>query len=278
MIKLVDVHCHLNHELFKDDINEVLERARLAGVERILISGVNPVANKDVLKFVKKDPALLKASLGIYPIDALGVQPDGVGLPVHKGSIDLEKEFSFMEKNKEKIIAIGEIGMDFHWVTKEETFQQQAENFRKVIRFARKLQKPIVIHSRDAEEECVQILSEEIQHQEISVVNHCFSGRKEIIRKAATLGHYFSIPPNIIKSSSFQTLVQIVDLKKLLTETDSPWLSPVKGQKNEPAFIIEAVKKIAEIKKMGMEEAARQIWENYQLVFEKKSTFRAISS
>src|SRR3989338_7781178 len=98
-MNLIDVHCHLNHELFKNDTNEVLERARTAGVKRILISGVNPAANKAVLEFVKKDPQLLKASLGIYPIDALGLQPDATGLPHHPGTINLEEEFQFIQKN-----------------------------------------------------------------------------------------------------------------------------------------------------------------------------------
>lgn len=266
-MNLVDVHCHLNHALFKDDLDQVLERARQSGVKHILISGVNPVANKEVLAFVQKDPSLLKASLGIYPIDALGLASDETGLPVHKGPIDLDKEFAFFEKNKEKILAIGEVGMDFHWASKEETYNKQAENFRKIIHFAIKLKKPIVIHSRQAEEECVQILSEEIRDHEIPVVNHCFSGGKDVIRRAAALGHYFSIPPNIVKASNFQTLVKLVDLKQLLTETDSPWLSPIKGEKNEPAFVLKSIEKIAEIKGLTVEEVAVQIWENYERVF-----------
>ena len=157
--------------------------------------------------------------------------------------------------------------MDFHWASREETYEQQAENFRRIIRFALKIQKPLVIHSRKAEEECIQILSEEIKNREIPVINHCFSGGKAVISKAAALGHYFSIPPNIVKASNFQTLVKLVDLNQLLTETDSPWLSPIKGQKNEPAFVLKSVEKIAEIKGLTREEVARQIWQNYEKVF-----------
>ena len=266
-MNLIDVHCHLNHDLFKEDIDEVLERARKAGVKRILISGVNPAANKAVLEFVKKDPTLLKASLGIYPIDALGLQPDAVGLPHHPGPIDLEKEFAFIKQHLQQVIAIGEVGMDFHWAAKEETGIKQEENFRKIIRFTMSIKKPIVIHSRKAEQECVNILAEEIKNHEIPVVNHCFSGKKAVIKQAAALGHYFSIPPNIIKSSQFQELVKIVDIHQLLTETDSPWLGPYKEQKNEPAFVMESIKKIAEIKGLSVEETAEQIWQNYKRVF-----------
>ena len=268
-MNLVDVHCHLNHELFKDDLDEVIERARKAGVKKILISGVNPASNKEVLKLVERYPKIICASLGIYPIDALGIQPEGVGMAHHEGPIDLQKEFGFIEKNIDKVTAVGEVGMDFHWAEKEKTYQKQAENFRKIIRFCIRIKKPIIIHSRKAEEECLQILEEEIKNKEIPVVQHCFSGRKSLMTKAIELGHYFSIPPNIIKASNFQTLVKKAPLTQLLTETDSPWLSPYKDKKNEPANVVETIKKIAEVKGISDKEVAEHIWDNYVKVFGK---------
>src|SRR3989344_5452420 len=263
---LADVHSHLNHELFKDDLNAVLERAKKAGLKAILVSGVNPPANREVLELAKKYP-LIKASLGIYPIDALGLEPDETGLPVHKGPIDINEEFKFFLKNKSKISAIGEVGMDFNWATKEETYEKQAENFRKIIRLTITLTKPIIIHSRKAEEECLDILEQEIKNKEVPVILHCFSGRKSLITKAARLGYYFSIPPNILRAGNFQTLVHKVNIKQLLTETDAPWLSSFPGKRNEPAFVLETINKIAEIKKLSVEETATIIWENYQEIF-----------
>ncbi|HIH11535.1 TPA: TatD family hydrolase [Candidatus Woesearchaeota archaeon] len=265
-MNLVDVHCHLNHELFKADLPEVLKKAYAAGLRRILVSGVNPPNNREVLELARKHQPLIKASLGIYPIDALGIQPDAVGLPHHQGKIDLEEEFCFFEKNKTEITAIGEVGMDFHWADKEKTEVEQEHNFRKIIRFTIKLNKPIVIHSRKAENECITVLEQEIKNKEIPVIQHCFSGKKSLIHKAAELGHYFSIPPNIIKSSNFQTLVKIVPLTQLLTETDSPWLSPF-SDRNEPAYVLETIKKIAELKQLSIEETAKQIWHNYERIF-----------
>ena len=265
-MNLIDTHCHLTHDLFKNDLPEVIERAKKAGLKAILVSGVNPAVNKQVLALSKKYP-LIKASLGIYPIDALGLEPDETGLLVHKGPINLQEEFAFIKKNLKEVAAIGEVGMDFHWAKKEETYTQQAENFRKIIRFAISVKKPLVIHSREAEEECIDILEQEIKNQEIPVIQHCFSGRKSLMDHAAALGHYFSIPPNILLSSNFQTLVKKTDIKQLLTETDSPWLSPRKGERNEPANVVETIKKIAEIKGMTSEEIAKQLWQNYQKVF-----------
>ena len=265
-MKLVDVHCHLNHDLFKNDLDKVLQRAEKAGLKALLVSGVNPVANREVLELAKKHD-LIKASLGIYPIDALGLAEEEIGLPRQTIPINLDEEFKFIEENKKDVLAIGEVGMDFHWADKEKTYKQQAENFRKIIKFAIKIKKPVVIHSRKAERECIDVLEEEIKNQEIFVVNHCFSGKKSQIRRAAELGHYFSIPPNIIRSHSFQTLVKMVDLSQLLTETDAPYLSPYKDKRNEPAFVVETIKKISEIKEISEKEVANQIWQNYRKVF-----------
>ena len=265
-MNLIDVHCHLIQEQFKPDLDTVIKRAEKAGVKAILVSGINPEANREVLKLAKLYP-VIKASLGIYPIDALGLEPDETGLPVHKGPINLQEEFAFIKKKLQEVAAIGEVGMDFHWATKEETEAQQADNFRKIIHFALSVKKPLVIHSREAEEECINILEQEIKNKEIPVIQHCFSGRKSLMSRAAALGHYFSIPPNIVLSSNFQTLVKKTDLKQLLTETDAPWLSPKKGERNEPANVLQTIKKIAEIKELTVEETAAHIWENYQRIF-----------
>ncbi|MEK6845786.1 MAG: TatD family hydrolase, partial [Nanoarchaeota archaeon] len=166
---------------------------------------------------------------------------------------------------KDKIVGVGEIGMDFHWDA--EHHSQQEENFRKILRFALSIKKPVIIHSRKAEKECIGVLEQEIKNKEIPVVMHCFSGNKKLIQRAAALGYYFSIPANIIKLQHFQILVEMVDINQLLTETDGPWLSPYPQGHNESAFVVEAIKKIAEIKKITEKEVADQIWQNYERVF-----------
>jgi TatD DNase family protein len=266
-MKLADIHSHLNHQLFKGNLNDVLERAKQAGVETIIVSGVNSPSNREVLEFAKKSE-LIKVSLGLHPIDLLGlVDPDGeTGLPRQTVKIDLDEELNFIEENKDKIIAVGEIGMDFHWADKEKTKKQQESNFRKILQFAVKIKKPVIIHAWQAEEECLNILEEEINGK-IPVVLHCFGGRKSLITKAKELGYYFSVPPSIIKASNFQSLVKKVDIKQLLTETDAPWQSPFKDQPNEPAYVLETVKKIAEIKQISVSEASSQLWENFLKVF-----------
>jgi len=264
-MNLVDIHCHLNHESFRKDLNEVIERAKKAGLKAIIVSGTNPASNQQVLELAQKDP-LIKISLGLHPIDALGLSEGETGIPKQKKPVNLEKEFHFIKEHKDQILAIGEAGLDYHW--DKEHHQQQKDNFRKIIQFAVKIKKPIIIHTWDAEEDCLDILEEE--NPSVPVILHCFGGRKSLITRAKELGYYFSVPPSIIKGN-FQTLVKKVPLTQLLTETDAPWQSPSPDiKRNEPAFIVETIKKISEIKKLSQEEVADQIWKNYQNLIKNK--------
>lgn len=262
-MNLVDVHCHLNHKEFKNNLDQILERAKKANLKSIITSGTNSSSNKESLELAKKDK-IIKVSLGIHPIDALGLFEGETGIARQKGPINIDQELKFIEENKDQIVAIGEVGLDFHW--DKDNHQEQIYIFKKIIKFAIKIKKPIIVHTWDAEEECLNILEKEIQNQ-IPVILHCFGGRKSLITKAKELGYYFSIPPSIVKIGNFQTLVKKVPLQQLLTETDAPWQSPHKDKRNEPAFIIETIKKIAKIKNLTETEVADQIWKNYQKVF-----------
>lgn len=263
-MNLVDVHCHLTHEKFKDDLNTVIETAKKEGVKAIVCSGVNTPTNREVLALSKKFP-LVKASLGIYPIDALGLPQDESGLSRQLSPIDVDEELAFIAKNKDSIISVGEAGLDFKFANKEDQIKKQKENFQKVIDCCEKIKKPLVVHSRRAEKECVEML-ESSKLRKVDL--HCFEGNKKVIQKAADLGFYFSIPPVIVRLQHFQTLVGMVNINQLLTETDAPWLSPVPGVRNEPHFVLESVKKIAEIKGFTVEETANNVFLNYKRLFE----------
>lgn len=260
-MNLVDTHCHLTHERFKDDIDDVINRAKKAGFKALVCSGTNPPTNREILVLAKKHP-IIRPSLGIYPIDALGLTPDEVGLARYNGKIDIDAEFEFFTEHRDEIVAIGEVGEDFHWDDKHH--EQQKKNFEKIIKLTEKLGKPIVVHTRRAEEECVSLLE---KSQLKYVILHSFEARKNLIKRAAERGFYFSVPTSIVRSQQFQTLVEIVPLTQIFTETDAPWLSPFKDKRNEPAFIVESIKKIAEIKKITEKEVADTIWENFRKVF-----------
>lgn len=259
---LVDIHAHLDHERFKNDLDDVIERAKQAGLKTIITSGVNSATNRLALKIAEKYD-IVKASFGLYPIDALAKELELTsGFVRDVNAIDVDSELEWIKKNKDKCIAVGECGLDYHWVTGKE--KEQKKVFQKVIDTVEKINKPIIVHSRKAELDAVEMLeSSKIKN----VVMHCFSAKKSVIKRAADNGWSFSIPPIITRLQHFQTLVGMVDLSQLLTETDSPYLSPYPGERNEPAFVKETIKKIAEIKGMTEEDVAGNIWMNYTNVF-----------
>ncbi|MBW2966787.1 TatD family hydrolase [Candidatus Woesearchaeota archaeon] len=262
---LVDIHAHLDHGRFKKDLDQVIERARNAGVKRIITSGVNSVTNRIVLKIAEKYPDMVKVSFGLYPLDALAKEleeGEASGFPRDIQPINVDEELKWIQENKDKCVAIGECGMDFNWG--REKIDEQKKIFQRVIDLAEKIDKPIIVHTRKAELECVEMLeSSNIK----KIVLHCFMGRKHLIKRADDNGWYMSVPPIITRLQHFQVMADIVNINQLLTETDAPYLSPFPGERNEPAFVIETIKKIAEIKNFTPEEVANNIWMNYNRLF-----------
>ncbi len=248
----VDVHAHLAYKDFEKDLDEVLERAKKAGVVSIIINGLNHENNKQCMELVKKYPGMLKAALGIYPTDAANMCEE-----------EVEEAIDFIEKNAGKIAAIGECGLDYHHLT--DMNDPQKSVFRKLISIAKKLDIPIIVHSRRAESDVIEELE---SNRAKKVVLHCFSGSMDLIKKAAGLGYYFSVPCNVVFSEHFQGLVKVVNINQLLTETDCPYLGPVKGERNEPKNVVGTVKKIAELKGFDAKEVENNILLNYKTLFE----------
>jgi len=251
---LADVHAHLDFPEMEKDLDVIIENAKKAGVRLIIANGVSPGSNRNVLKIAKRYD-IVKAALGIYPPDALSKETNS------EIKVDIEKELRFYEENIKDIIAIGEIGLDYQNGKNKEL---QKDVFIKQLEFAKKHDLPAIIHSRKAESDVIEIL-ERLGYKKI--ILHCFCGKKNLIEKAKELGFYFSIPTNVVRSENIQNIVKTVNISKLLTETDSPFLSPFKEKMNEPAFVIESVKKIAEIKGFTAEDTANSIWLNCQRLF-----------
>lgn len=263
-MNLVDVHAHLDHDQFKNDLDKVIERAKQAGVKCILTSGVNAVTNRNILEISKKYD-IVHPTFGLYPIDALAKEleaGEACGFARDIKGFDVDKEIQWITKNKDKCFGVGEVGLDFNWGREHEA--EQKKNFQKIIELAEKIKKPIIVHTRKAELECIEMLeSSKIKN----IVLHCFCGRKHLVKRAADNGWSFSIPPIIVRLQQFQIMADIVNISNILTETDCPYLSPFPGKRNEPANVIETIKKIAEIKKFNVEETADSIFLNYQRMF-----------
>ena len=259
---LIDIHAHVDR-FSEEELIGVIKRAEEANVKAIITQGVYHENNLKVLELAKKFP-IIKPALGLYPLDAKNVKViEGSEDSDRKTEFDVDFTLDFIKKNKNKIAAIGEIGLDFKFSQDKET---QIENFKKIIELGKEINKPLIIHSRGAEKETIELLEKENAKK---VILHMFSGNKKLIIKAEKLKYSFSVPCIINKSEHFQILVKLVNINQLFTETDCPWLSPFPDKKNEPSFIKYTIKKIAEIKQFDPIEVENNLFMNYQNLFLK---------
>jgi TatD DNase family protein len=265
-MKLIDVHAHLEHKRFEKDLDDVIDRARAAGVSFVINSGVNPETNRRALELAE-DYDLVRVSFGLYPIDALAKEiengeAEGFLRSVEK--FDVDEELAWIEKNRKKCVAIGEVGLDYNWPDFAQHKEKQIAVFEKVIALAKKLDLPLIVHSRKAEADAMELLE---KHDVKKVIMHCFNGRRSLIKRGVENGWYFSVPPVIARLEHFKMLADIVPLKQILTETDAPYLSPVAGERNEPANVLVTIREIARIRSLGEEEVADQIFANASALF-----------
>src|SRR3989338_410202 len=249
MVCFIDVHCHLDFDSLYSSLDNVIMEAKSAGVGIILTNWIDARTNRLSLCIAEKH-SIVKSALGIYP-------PVG-----HFAENELIKELDFIRSKRKNIFAVGEIGMDF----KNAHDKKVQENvFVSQLGLAEDIGKPVVIHSREAEKEVIDIMEKMKQGK---VLLHCFHGRKSLIGKGIKLGFYFSISTNVVRSEHTQMLASLVPLNRIFAETDAPFMSPFKEKGNRPAFVVESYKKIAEIKGITIEEARNHIYMNWQRLFQ----------
>ena len=241
---LIDVHCHLEMcDKPHDIIKEAKEKEMI-----IVTDGVGAEANKRALEFAEEYDNI-KACLGLYPIDALKLNDK-----------EIDEIIKNIKENKNSIWGIGEIGLDYKESEKEEEHKRQREIFEKFVKLAIELNKPVTVHSRKAEPECIEIL-EKLEAKK--VIMHCFSGKMKLVKRIAENKWFLSIPTNVNHSFHFQEVIKLVPIQQLLCETDSPYLHPGKGWPNSPLNVIASYNKIAEIKDMDIKEVEKQIEKNF---------------
>lgn len=252
---LVDVHCHLDHPDY-DDLELVLQRAKEAGVVKIVSNGLNENSNQRVLDLAKRYD-IIKPALGLYPTCLL--ERDYEGYP--GSGADIEKITNQIKNND--IAAVGEIGLDYIDVSDEEKAIMKAA-FVRMIRLAKEKNIPVIIHSRKAELECIEILEQE---QVKKVIMHCFTGKLALVKRIAKNGWYLSIPTAVVRNEQFQNNVKAMPLCNILTETDGPYMAPEPRTRNESANISKSIKTIAKLKGIDEKEAIQAVFMNYQRVF-----------
>ncbi|MFW6282785.1 MAG: TatD family hydrolase, partial [Minisyncoccales bacterium] len=218
MIPYIDIHAHLDFDVLYDNLDSYVKRAKEKNV-LIVSNGVNPESNKKTLAIAKKFDNV-KVALGIYPMDALGREENS------QNDFDWEKEIKNIVSKKSKMIAFGEIGMDYYNGGRTEIDKdKQKKVFRKIIEVSKKISKPMIIHSRKAEKDIVDILEESNIDPNL-VIMHCFSGKKSLINRCIENKWYFTIPTNVIRNHAFRSIIKRTDINHLFCETDSPFLSP----------------------------------------------------
>jgi TatD DNase family protein len=227
---LIDVHAHIDYEQFDLDRPEVIGRAKKEDII-IINSGLNVEGGKKTLDLSREFDTVY-AAIGLPPTEILDE--------------DVNNVIELIENYKDEIVAIGEVGLDYYWVKEEEKRKKEIKNFRKFIELSKKINLPLVIHSRDAEDDTLKLLDE----YHIKALLHCFGGDAKKAVEAAGKGHIISIPANLVNSRVRQEIVKAVPLESLVLETDAPYLAPVPKTRNEPVNIIITAKKIAEIKKI----------------------------
>ena len=253
-MNIVDVHCHYTYKNFQKDLDKTIKKMEKAGVKKVITNGLNPKDNKEVLKLASKYK-IVEAAIGIYPTEA-GSMSDK----------ELKEILNQIEENKNNIIAIGEVGLDHHWTKDKKKKDRQKEVLREIIKLADKIKKPIIVHSRNAESETVEVMKE----AKVPVIMHCFCGKLAPTNEAIKAGFYFSIPTMIVRSKTFKKLVKRAGLDKLLTETDAPFLAPKSGERNDASNITQSITKIAEVLKLDEQKVAQKIYSNYKKVFNQQ--------
>jgi len=251
---MIDSHCHLDHEPMFSDLKNVLIRSKENGVEKILSICTTNNSFKKIIEIVQFDPIIF-GTYGIHP---------------HETDTDKTTKDEIIKNvsSNEKIIAIGESGLDFYY--NHSSRDQQISSFKYHIEASIELNVPIIVHSRKAEKETFDILNF-YKSSKPKILMHCFTGSTEFAYKLLTLDSYFSASGIITFEKSFdlQNTFKLLPINKLLIETDSPYLSPVpfRGKKNEPSFIKYTLKKLAEIKDIKIDDIEKITNKNFNTLF-----------
>ncbi|MEO5860822.1 MAG: TatD family hydrolase [Pyrinomonadaceae bacterium] len=260
---MIDSHCHIDGEAFDDDRDDVVRRAREAGVVAMLNIGTGDPHSDDFRKAVAVAEKYenVFASVGVHPHDA-------------KLYDDKAEEHLIELARSEKVIAWGEIGLDYYYDHSPRDVQRDV--FRRQIRTARKLDLPVIIHSRDADDETVEILTEELsQTTESSELNaenwrgimHCFGGTPQMAEALMPLGFMISFAGNVTfkKADNLRESAKVVPLDRLLVETDCPFLTPIpfRGKRNEPAYVEHTARFLADFYGVSFEHLAAQTTKNF---------------
>lgn len=251
---LIDTHVHLNADQYDEDLQEVIDRARGNGIDRMIVVGFDGKTIKRTMKLIEEFD-FVYGVIGWHPVDAIDFTDE---------YYEWIKELS----KHPKIVAIGEMGLDYHWDKSPKDIQKEV--FKRQIQLAKEVKLPIVIHNREATHDVIEILKSE-NAQEVGGVMHSFSGSKETCDEILKLNFVISLggPVTFKNAKQPKEVAKHVPLDKLLVETDAPYLTPhpYRGKRNEPMHVRLVAEEIAELRDISLEEVARQTTANAERLF-----------
>lgn len=254
----IDSHCHIDGKAFDGERDEIVQRAKDAGVKAMLNIGTGNPHDGEIARAVEVAELYenVFASVGVHPHDA-------------KLYDDKAEETLVNLTKSEKVIAWGEIGLDYYYDHSPRDVQREV--FIRQIRKAKEFDLPIIIHSRDADDETVEILTEECSYQGFRGIMHCFGGTAEMAESLMKLGFLISFAGNVTfkKAENLRDAARVVPLEKLLIETDCPFLTPIpfRGKRNEPAYVVHTAQFLADFYEVELEKIANQTSENFLKFF-----------
>src|SRR5215470_17077933 len=262
---LVDSHCHLDFPEFAEELDAVVARAKAAGVGRIVTISTRVKRHSDIVAIAERFADVF-CSVGTHPHNA------------HE-ELDVTADDLVARAHHPKVVAIGEVGLDYHYDYSPRAAQEQG--FRAHVAAARTSQLPLVIHSRQADDDTARILEEEMGKGAFPAVLHCFTGGPDLARRAVALGHYVSFTGILTfkNSGDLRAIAQELPMDRILVETDAPYLAPGKfrGKRNEPSYVVETAKVLADVRGVSLEDIARITTDNFFRLFSKvpRETARA---
>ncbi|KMY48148.1 TatD family hydrolase [Peribacillus loiseleuriae] len=251
---LFDTHVHLNDKQFEEDLEEVIQRTKENGVSNVVVVGFDRPTITRAMELVEEYD-FIYAAVGWHPVDAIDMT---------------DEDLQWIEElaAHSKVVAIGEMGLDYHWDKSPKDIQKDV--FRKQINLAKKVKLPIIIHNREATADIIEILKEENAH-EVGGIMHCFSGSPEIAKECVEMNFYISLggPVTFKNAKKPKEVAAEIPLDRLLIETDCPYLAPhpFRGKRNEPAYVKLVAEQIAEIKEITLEEVAKATTWNAKKLF-----------
>jgi TatD DNase family protein len=254
---LVDSHCHLDFPDFSAERDAVVARARAAGIGRMVTISTRVKKLPQIIAITEQFPEVF-CSVGTHPHNA------------HE-ELDIDAKALAALSTHQKIVAIGEAGLDYHYDNSPRDAQTQS--FRQHIAAARETGLPLVIHSRDCDADMAAILREESGKGAFPAVLHCFTGGRDLAFAAIELGHYVSFTGILTfkRSEDLRAIAAALPADRILVETDAPYLAPLpfRGKRNEPAYVVETAKVLAEVRGLSADELAHQTTENFFRLFSK---------